>query len=119
MLRFRLIIFLFLLSSTGWASKLFIPMDANQANHLKAYGIAFWILENQSEVDWLLNYRGGSFSFDHAIKFENELIIRGISYQVISDANYNAIVSEIASPSSNMDIMKLEKFQNCCLFTKK
>ena len=45
----------------AWASYLLIPMDDTQTNHLKAYGIAYWVLENQQEVDWLLNYRGGSF----------------------------------------------------------
>ena len=101
------------------ASYLFIPMDEKQSNHLKGYGIAFWVLQNNTEVDWLLNYRGGSFAFKHFIKFENELIIRGIGYDVISDAQYNKIVQEIASPSSNMDVMKLEKFPRIAVYSPK
>jgi hypothetical protein len=101
------------------ASTLFIPMDGSQANHLKAYGIAFWILQNQAEVDWLLNYRGGSFAFQQNVKFENELIIRGITYEVISDASYEAIIGEIASPSSNMDVMKLEKHPKIAVYSPK
>ena len=58
----------------------------------------------------MLNYKGGSFMVKHLQQFENECIIRGVSYQVISDAEANDILNVIASPSSNMDVMKLEKF---------
>jgi hypothetical protein len=45
-----------------YASKIFIPMDAdNQTNHLKAYGVAYAALKAGMEVDWMLNYEGGSF----------------------------------------------------------
>ncbi len=122
MLRKVVIIFLsvvFFAAPGARGSYLFIPMDETQTNHLKAYGIAFWVLQNQGEVDWLLNYHGGSFAFRHAIKFENELIIRGVSYKVISDAQYNQIVLEIASPSSNMDVMKLEKYPKIAVYSPK
>jgi len=92
-----LICWLFVIPAYG--SKILIPMDKGQANHLKAYGIAYWVLDNQVEIDWLLNYRGGSFMMQHYQKFENELIIRGISYEVVSDAQANMIVQEIASAS--------------------
>ncbi len=122
MLRSRIFFIVFFLS-IGWlpasASYLLIPMDEMQTNHLKAYGIAFWVLQNQTEVDWLLNYRGGSFAFKHQIKFENELIIRGVSYEVISDAAYNGILQEIASPASNMDVMKLEKYPRIAVYSPK
>jgi hypothetical protein len=119
MLRKTVIISFFMLCQLGAAqgSYLFVPMDNGQSNHLKAYGIAFWVLENQIEVDWLLNYKGGSFMFKHYTKFENELIIRGVSYQVVSDAQANQIVQEIASPSSNMDLMKLEKFPRIAVYS--
>lgn len=94
-------------------------MDEKQSNHLKAYGIAYWILQNDIEVDWLLNYRGGSFMCKYYQKFENELIIRGVSYQVISDAQSNNIMEDIASPSSNTDIMKLEKFPKIAVYSPK
>lgn len=121
MLRKSAIIFLifFFGVSMSRASYLMVPMDEEQTNHLKAYGIAYWVLENQVEVDWLLNYRGGSFLFKHYTKFENELIIRGVSYQVISDAQANQIIQEIASPSSNMDVMKLEKYPKIAVYSPK
>ena len=101
------------------ASHLLIPMDGTQSNHLKAYGIAYWVLQRDIEVDWLLNFRGGSFMFKYYQQFENELIIRGVSYQVISDAEANSVLTKISSPSSNMDAMKLEKYPKIAVYSPK
>ncbi|MCC5931137.1 MAG: asparagine synthetase B [Cyclobacteriaceae bacterium] len=101
------------------ASAILIHMDGTQANHLKAYGIAYWILQQGIEVDWLLNYRGGSFMSKYYQKIENELVIRGISYQVISDAQANQIYSELANPVSNTDVMKLEKVPKIAVYSPK
>jgi hypothetical protein len=84
-------------------------MDEKQKNHLKAYGITYWILENQVEADWLLNYRGGSFSTNYSKDIETECIIRGVSYEIISDAEMTMIYDRIALPEENMDRVKLEK----------
>jgi len=94
-------------------------MDKVQKDHLKAYGIAYWILTLDGEVDWLLNYRGGSFMFKYEQKFENELLVRGISYDVISDAQANNILNEIASPDLNMDVVKLEKAPKIAVYSPK
>ena len=67
-----------LLSIQTQAAYLLIPMDETQSNHLKAYGIAYWILQQDAEVDWLLNYRGGSFLFKHYPELEKECLIRGV-----------------------------------------
>ena len=108
------------LSAKGaFPSSIMIAMDESQTNHLKAYGIAYWILQNDVEVNWLLNYRGGSFMFKYYQKFENELIIRGVSYEVISDAQANQVISLIASPSSNMDVMRLEKYPKIAVYSPK
>ncbi len=101
------------------ASYLFIPMDETQSNHLKAYGIAYWMLQNEINVDWLLNYKGGSFMVKYYQKFENELVIRGVGYEVISDAHAGQILKLIASPSSNMDVMKLEKHPKIAVYSPK
>ena len=113
------IIVILLISVQSYASTILIPMDNKQANHLKAYGIAYWVLQNDVEVDWLLNYRGGSFACKYTQKFENELIVRGVSYEVLSDAQYNQIVSVIASPSSNTDLMKLEQYPKIAVYSPK
>lgn len=116
----RLLILVFMLGAFKMnASSIMIPMNNSQANHLKAYGIAYWVLQNDIEVDWLLNYQGGSFMFKYYQKFENELIIRGVSYQVISDAEANQVLTEISSPSSNMDAMTLEKFPKIAVYSPK
>jgi len=101
------------------ANTILIPMDESQANHLKAYGIAYWVLEQEVNVDWLLNYRGGSFMMEYYQKIENELVIRGVSHDVISDAQANQILNEIASPSSNTDVMKLEKTPKIAVYSPK
>jgi len=113
--------FLILLSSgySAFSSYILLPMDDKQSNHLKAYGIAYWVLQKEIEVDWLLNYRGGSFMFKYYQQFENELIIRGVKYDVISDAQANTIITQIASPSSNTDIMKLEKYPRIAVYSPK
>ncbi len=101
------------------ASYILIPMDESQTNHLKSYGLAYWVLTKDVTVDWLLNYRGGSFMMPYTQLFENECIIRGVSYEVISDAQSIQIVSDISSPSSNMDVMKLEKFPKIAVYSPK
>ncbi len=112
-------ILLTLFSFQTFASHILIPMDQSQANHLKAYGIVYWVLEASTPVDWLLNYRGGSFMVKHAQLYENELIIRGVSYEVISDAEANKIIGMIASPSSNQDLMKLEQKPRIAVYSPK
>ncbi len=101
------------------ANHLLIPMDKTQKEHLKAYGVAYWLLGKQVEVDWLLNYRGGAFACDVVPGAENELAIRGVSYQVISEAQYTSVLSEIADPNANMDVMKLEKVPKIAVYTPK
>ena len=93
---------------TMWASRILVPMDDSQANHLKAYGVSFWVLENGVEVEWLLNYRGGSFLMPNIGEIENECVIRGVSYQVIADVQAAQILAEIANPEVNMERVKLE-----------
>jgi hypothetical protein len=103
-----------------WASRLFVPMDESQKNHLKAYGMAYWVLEkNDIEVDWLLNYKGGSFMMPYVQRFENECIVRGVSYEVISDAEAGQIANLLAQPDVNMDLVKLQKVPKVAVYTPK
>ena len=93
------------------ASYLLLPMDDAQKDHLKCYGIAFWVLENGSKLDWMLNYRGGSFCFAYSDLLEKECLIRNVSYEIIPDASYNKIVSDIGDPEVNMDVMNWKKLR--------
>ncbi len=120
-LTMKLLILFFFLTAGRMASAnyVFIPMDNKQANHLKAYGIAYWILKNDIEVDWLLNYRGGSFMCKYQPAIQNELVVRGVSFEIISDAQANGIITEIASPAVNYDLMKLEKYPRIAVYSPK
>ena len=69
------------------AARILVPMDESQKNHLKAYGVAYWVLEKDVPIEWMLNFRGGSFLLPGMTGIENELVIRGVSYQMISDAD--------------------------------
>lgn len=110
---------LFLIGFTAQASYLLIPMDNSQKNHLKAYGIAYWTLKNDVEVFWLLNYRGGSFAIRNVKQIETECTIRGVSFEIIGDGQYAAIVEEIANPEVNMDVVKLEKAPKVAVYSPK
>jgi hypothetical protein len=93
-------------------------MDAeSQKNHLKAYGITYWTLHKQENVKWLLNYRGGSFLLPYIDAIEKECLIRGVSYELISDAEAEAILQEISSPSKNMDAVVLEKAPKIAVYS--
>ena len=116
---FILTLLLALPALAAHANHVFIPMDNTQKEHLKAYGVAFWLLQREVPVDWLLNYRGGSFAFDARPDAEKELAVRGVSFQVISEAQYTGILSEIADENANMDVMKLEKVPKIAVYTPK
>ncbi len=99
------------------AAYILLPMDEKQKDHLKAYGITYWILDNEVEAYWLLNYRGGSFAFKHNTLFEKECKTRNVSYELIPDAQYNNILAEIADPEVNMDAIKLEVAPKVAVYT--
>jgi len=89
--------------------KFLIPMDLKQSNHLKAYGIAYWALTRNIEVDWLLNYRSGSFLIDGLDNVSAECRVRGVAYDEISGAEAARIYAEIQAEDNNMDVVRLEK----------
>ena len=91
----------------------------NQKNHLKAYGIVYYSLEIGLKSKWLLNYDGGAFLIENNKAVENECRIRGVSYQVISDAKSQIILQEISSPSSNQEAVTLEKAPKIAVYSPK
>ncbi|MCB0508082.1 MAG: asparagine synthetase B [Bacteroidetes bacterium] len=101
------------------ASFILIPMDESQTNHLKSYGIAYWILTKNVPVDWLLNYRGGSFVFPYSQNFEKECLIRNVKYEVIADATMSKILDDISKPEVNMDAVRLEKAPKIAVYSPK
>jgi len=100
------------------ASSILIPMDADtQKNHLKAYGITYWVLSKQQKVQWLLNYRGGSFLLPDGESIRKECQIRGVSFEILSDNQVNTILDEISSPSQNQDAVILEKAPKIAVYS--
>lgn len=103
---------------TCQAAYILIPMDHDvQTDHLKAYGVTFWVLENGVEAYWLLNYRGGSFAFRHNSAFENECKVRNVKYEVIPDAAFMQIREDISRPEVNQEVMKLDKAPKIAVYT--
>lgn len=109
-----------MISNSVLASFIYIPMnDDNQKNHLKAYGIVYFSLQNGLKAKWLLNYDGGAFLIENNKAIENECKIRGVSYEIISDAKSQLILEEIASPSSNKEAVTLEKAPKIAVYSPK
>ena len=101
------------------ASYILIPMDENQTNHLKAYGIAFLSIQNEIKVSWLLNYKGGSFLIKSNNFIEKECKIRNVSYNLIADLQSNKILSEISSNEVNQEVILLEKQPRIAIYSPK
>ena len=102
------------------ASYILVPMDADaQKNHLKAYGIAYWTLEREVKIQWLLNYRGGSFLIPFHEEIKKECSIRGVSFEVISITKAQSILDDISSPSQNMEAVVLEKAPKIAVYSPK
>lgn len=120
MKRFLLGIFVTLcFAQAANANQILIPMDGVQKNHLKAYGIAYWVLKQDAMLEWLLNYRGGSFMVPYSKAVESECVIRGVTFEVISDSKSGLILTEIADPQANMDNVKLEKAPKIAVYSPK
>ena len=113
------LLFLLLMTHLSMGLHVLIPMDYSQKNHLKAYGIAYWVLQQEVEVSWLLNFRGGSFLIPYVPEIEQECQIRGVTSQVISDAQANATLLEIADPQINMETIKLHKPPRIAVYSPK
>ena len=119
MKRIAVILFLVCLAAPSLATRILIPMDEVQKNHLKAYGIAYWVLQRDVEVSWLLNYRGGSFLFDHYDNIERECRLRGVTCEIIAEGQATNILATIADPSVNMDAVRLQKAPKIAVYSPK
>ncbi len=112
---FTIIILLFVIQTQ--AISLLIPMDEKQHDHLKSYGLAYWVLQQDMEVKWLLNYRGGSFLMQHHPEIENECVVRGVSFETLTDAQASALLNEIARPEVNQDAVSMNKAPKIAVYT--
>jgi len=108
-------ILILLLSASAYSQKILIPMDVSQTDHLKAYGLTYWVLKQGVNVEWLLNYRGGSFLVDSYPGIIKELRLRGVSFEEPNPAQVLQIYSTI--DESNMDIALLEKAAKIAIYS--
>ena len=106
---------LFGASSNAAADKLLIPMDLGQTNHLKAYGLAYWALQQNIEVEWLLNYRGGAFMMDYVESAAGEGRLRDVDFKRIAGADAVRIYAEVEQ--GNMNSVRLEKAPKIAVYT--
>jgi hypothetical protein len=114
----KVIFFLFFflcLSSNSYADKILIYMDLSQTDHLKAYGVAYWALEHGHNVEWLLNYRGGSFMMDNYEEIADICRLRGVAFDQIDLTQAASIYKEIEE--NNMDVVLLEKAPAIAIYT--
>lgn len=96
-----------LFTFSAQSQKILIYMDLKQTDHLKSYGVAYWSLERGINVEWLLNYRGGSFLMDYIQALERELRVRGVAFSIIGGNELAQIYAEIEA--NNMEVILLEK----------
>lgn len=116
--RILMLLLFVVLSFAAKASYILLPMEHNeQKNHLKAYGVTYWVIENDVQAYWLLNYRGGSFAMPHSTTIEKECKVRGVTYEVITDGEFLRIRQEISNPEANMEAIKLEKAPKIAVYT--
>ena len=92
-----------------------IPMDLSQTDHLKAYGVSFWYLEQGVQVHWLLNYRGGSFLVEGGDFLERRAHLQGVRIETVSAAERERITATMEE--KNMADVILEKPPKVAIYT--
>jgi hypothetical protein len=92
-----------------------VPMDRSQTDHLKAYGAAYWAVDHGFVVEWLLNYRGGSFLFPQDESVARQCRIMGVSFETVTGSGVADLYQTIES--NNMDRVRLEKAPRIAIYT--
>lgn len=117
---FYIVMFTVFFSSAGFAQQqLFIPMDASQTDHLKAYGIIFNNLEDGNSSQWLMNYKGGSFMTGYSDELLRETRLKNVKAKVISGEQAAQIISEVEQPEANTSVVQLDKAPKIAVYTPK
>ena len=113
----RALLFAATLLSAGPVSAqwLLVPMDRDQDNHLKAYGLTYWTLEQEEKAEWLLNYRGGSFLLPDRPEVRREAAFRGVTILPMNASAEARMRATIAA--SNMEAVPLERPPKVAIYT--
>src|SRR5206468_9389544 len=104
-----------LTATRATAQKLLIPMDDEQQNHLKAYGLTYNAIKANQKAEWLLNYRGGAFLLPDLPELRREAALDGITVEPVNTAQVDRIRAEMAG--ANMDAVPLEKAPRIAVYT--
>ena len=104
-----------LVPADGRGQYLLVPMDRTQANHLKAYGLTYWVLQRSEPAEWFLNFQGGSFLLPDHEAARREAVLRGVTVRPISGGDVAGIRAVIAE--SNMESVPLEKAPTVAVYT--
>lgn len=113
---FFAIIYIALFCNTLFAQKLLIPMDEAQTDHLRSYGLAYWILEKtQTDVEWLLNYRAGSFLAEDLPSVRERARSVGVTTEPMSEEKIQSIYAIIEE--ENMEKVMLEKAPKVAVYS--
>jgi hypothetical protein len=110
------LLFLIIVNCTYSQQKIIIPMDLQQSNHLKAYGITFNEIKTGGKADWLLNYRGGSFMLDYTEELALKCRIRDVAIETLTSNEVVNIYSLVQSEDQNMEVVRLEKAPEIAVF---
>lgn len=110
-----LLIFFIAVPSMGQV-KVLVPMEPDQTNHLKAYGIAYRYLLKGGELDWLLNYRGGAFMYDYTPEIVGECQLKNVSYELLNGTQTAQVYADVKDEKSNMDLVRLEKVAKIAVY---
>ena len=97
------------------AQQLLVPMDRSQANHLKAYGLSYWVLEQGGRAEWLLNFQGGAFLLPDTDGTRRRAALMGVDVQPVGVADEARIRGIVAQ--SNMESVVLEKATRIAIYT--
>lgn len=115
LLRSIAVVLIALLPAAARAQHLLVPMDDDQSNHLKAYGLTYNALKDGAKGEWLLNYRGGSFLLPDTPEIRRRAGLDGVSVQPVDDAALATIRSDMSG--GNMDAIPLEKAPRIAVYT--
>jgi hypothetical protein len=102
-------------ATTRAYAQLLVPMDNAQANHLKAYGLTYWVLDRKLTAEWLLNYRAGSFLLPDRPDVRREAALRGVNFETLTGGQLAQIRATVAE--SNMESVILEKAPKIAVYT--
>ncbi|MBX2904923.1 MAG: T9SS type A sorting domain-containing protein [Taibaiella sp.] len=116
-MRFWMSLIIVFYTTCAWGGKLLIPMDAAQTNHLKAYGIVYAAIANGGTVEWLLNYRGGSFVLDNSTTVLSMCRQRGVVSKAMSASEYATIIKKVKAPAYNGDVVSLTTVPRIAVYT--